>query len=168
MNLRFSACLAVACGAVALSAVSPRTAPIAALSGCASAFSHSCTEMGCQSGVQVEFSYAAAGNYVFEVTVDGTKTTCAASLPLVESAASGCDRDGIYLGLVGSRLPVEQQSIGGLMLTTTTAKELSIRATKDGALLGESTVIVPYTTSPGPNGPDCEPKSCTFASYKFP
>ena len=74
----------------------------------------------------------------------------------------------MVLTLSGSALPPEQQSIGGLKLLSTTAKTVTIRATRDGALLGEKTIAVDYKVSPGPNGPECEPKECRSARSTFP
>lgn len=127
-----------------------------------------CTLIGCNDGVEVDFSFRDEGAYVFEVTVDGATTRCEASLPLGQSSSSPCDQSGVTLSLVGSALPPEEQSIGGLMIQSTTAESVTIRATRDGALLGEKTIAVEYTVSPGPNGPDCEPKECKSARLTFP
>ncbi|MBX3207790.1 MAG: hypothetical protein KF764_22275 [Labilithrix sp.] len=127
-----------------------------------------CTDIGCDNGVKVDFTFREAGQYVFEVTVDGEKTVCRASLPLESSFSNPCDRTDVLLGLVGSALPPAQQSIGGLTLTTTTAGSVTIRATRDGALLGEKTIRIAYDVTPGPNGPDCEPKECKSAKATFP
>lgn len=128
----------------------------------------SCTALGCENGVRVDFSYGKPGSYVFDINVDGVVTTCRASLPLPRSASSACDRPDVLLTLSGSALPEAQQSIGGLLFTSTTAKTISIRATRDGALIGEKTFAVNYIVSPGPNGPDCEPKECKQVSTTFP
>jgi hypothetical protein len=64
-------------------------------------------------------------------------------------------------------LPASQQSIGGLDLDTTTAKSITVRATRDGGVIGESTVAPLYKVGPPPNGPDCDPPGCTFATYAF-
>lgn len=127
-----------------------------------------CTTMACQNGVDVEFSYRDAGTYVFEVTVDGTKVTCTATLPLAQQPPDPCDGPGVLLSLVGSMLPANQQSLGGLILTSTTATSVTIHATRDGVLLGDKTFAPPYVTNPGPNGPGCEPESCTLAKVTFP
>ena len=162
--------VAVASGAMVVGA--SRQSPLAGVSGCASVLSHSCTELGCEQGVKDDFTYREAGNYVFDVVVDGTKTVCTARLPLDSSTsasgASGCDTEGVYLGLVGSQLPPAEQYISGIHLATISAKNMSIVATRDGVLLGESSVVIPYKTTPGPNGEGCEPSQCTFASYTFP
>jgi hypothetical protein len=89
------------------------------------------------------------------------------TLPLPESPPIPCDREGIRLTLSGSMLPASQQSIGGLDLDTTTAKSITVRATRDGGVIGESTVAPLYKVGPPPNGPDCDPPGCTFATYAF-
>ena len=127
-----------------------------------------CTDMGCAQSARIDFTFTEPGAYVFEVTVDGAKATCRATLPLPRGPSAPCDRDEVLLGLVGSELPADQQSISGLILQTTTAKTVAIRATRDGALIGEKTIELAYTVTPGPNGPGCEPKECRAARATFP
>jgi hypothetical protein len=128
-----------------------------------------CTELGCQNGVTVDFSYTQPGAYVFVVTIDGDITTCKAALPLAQQPPTACDRDAVLLGLVGSMLPAAQQSIGGLILPTTlTAKSVTVKATRDGTLVGEKTFVPPYVVTPSPNGPGCEPAECKLANVTFP
>ena len=127
-----------------------------------------CTLASCEQNAKIDFSFREQGSYVFDVTVDGVKTTCRATLPLAGQPPTPCDRSDVLLGLVGSALPPEQQSIGGLILQTTTAKTVTVRATRDGALLGEKTIELAWTVAPGPNGPDCEPKECRSATATFP
>ena len=139
--------------------------------GCASATkSKACTEMGCgQQGVNVEFSYKDPGTYVADVSIDGAKVSCTATIPLPKGAASDdpCVAAGIYLTRVGSELPVGQQSIGGLVIANANAKSVGLRITRDGTLLKEATFSPSYAVTPGPNGPDCEPKQCKWATYKL-
>jgi hypothetical protein len=128
-----------------------------------------CTEIGCENGVKVDFAFRERGSYVFGVTVDGTKTTCRATLPLPKEAFDACDRSEVFLGLVGSQLPVDQQSIEGLMLpAATNASSITVEASRDGISLGQKTFKPAYDVSPGPNGPDCEPKECKLARTTFP
>jgi hypothetical protein len=118
--------------------------------------------------VNVEFSFTQTGTYVFEVTVDAVKTTCKATLPLPKQPPAACDHPDVQLGLSGSMLPPAQHSIGGIRLPTTTANSITIRATRDGAVIAESTFSPSYKVTPGPNGPSCEPKECKLAQAKFP
>jgi len=130
--------------------------------------SKECTAMGCDQNARIDFTFTEPGAYVFEVAVDGAKATCRTTLPLPRGPSAPCDRGDVLLGLVGSELPADQQSISGLILLTTTAKAVAIRATRDGALIGEKTIELAYTVTPGPNGPDCEPKECRSARGTFP
>lgn len=128
-----------------------------------------CTELGCENGVNVDFSFRDRGSYVFIVTVDGARTTCRATLPLPRDIFQACDRSEVLLGLVGSQLPPEQQSIEGLRLPAATdANEITIEATRDGIAIGSKTFKPAYDVRPGPNGPDCEPKECKLARATFP
>jgi len=124
-----------------------------------------CTEIGCDQGMSIAFSYREAGSYVVDLVIDGAPVSCRASIPLARDPATPCDRSDVLLSLVGSMLPVDQQSIGGVRLTSTTAKSVSIRITRDGKVLASATYApVPWVTRPGPNGPGCEPAQCTAAS----
>jgi hypothetical protein len=123
-----------------------------------------CTTIGCENNAKIDFTFRERGSYVFDVTVDGVKATCMATLPLPRGISEPCDRTDVLLALSGSELPPEQQSIGGLILLTTTAKTVVVRATRDGALLAERSIDLSYTVTPGPNGPDCEPDECRSAS----
>jgi hypothetical protein len=129
----------------------------------------SCTELGCENGVNVDFVLRDRGSYVFVVTVDGTKTTCRATLPLPKDFFEACDRSEVFLGLVGSQLPAEQQSIEGMKLPAAKdASSITIEATRDGVSIGTKTFKPAYDVRPGPNGPDCEPKECKLARTTFP
>lgn len=128
-----------------------------------------CTELGCENGVNVDFTFRERGSYVFVVTVDGTKTTCRTTIPLPKGAVDACDRAEVFLGLVGSELPVDQQSIDGLELPAAKdATSITIEATRDGVSIGQKTFKPAYDVRPGPNGPDCEPKECKLARSTFP
>lgn len=128
-----------------------------------------CTEIGCENGVRVDFTYREPGSYTVVVVVDGVSTTCEATLPLPRGASEPCDREAVLLALIGSELPADQQSIGGLILPNATdAKSITVQVTRDGTLLGEKTFTPTYQVTPGPNGPDCEPKECKLATTTFP
>lgn len=139
-------------------------APVA--SGCENA-SQACTLLDCEEGIRIAFSYGEPGTYVFEVTVDGETTTCSATLPLEGAPANLCDRSGVRLTVSGSELPSGQQSIGGLSLDTKTAEQLRVVAMRDGAPLAELDVVPEYEVRPGPNGPGCEPETCTLATHEL-
>lgn len=123
-----------------------------------------CTLIGCDDGLRVEFTFRDRGAYVFDVILDGTKTTCRATLPLTDPPPTPCDRAGIFLTLSGSKLPADQQSIGGLMIASTTAKQILLKVTRDTMPIASLDKTIEYRVTPGPNGPACEPKECRQAS----
>lgn len=139
--------------------------PLLLLAGCSvtSFEDRGCTEIGCENGVRVEFQFRDKGSYIVEATVDGLKTTCRAVIPLSDPPPEACDRQGVFLTLSGSKLPPEQQTIGGLFLSTTTGKQILLKVTRDGVVLGTLDRTIDYTVTPGPNGPACEPKECRAA-----
>lgn len=136
------------------------------LSGCSlvAADQKACTTVGCVDGLRVDFSFNQKGSYVVEVTLDGVKTTCKATLPLSNPPPTPCDREGVYLTLSGSALPADQQSIGGLLVTATTNNHVTVRVSRDGTILGAIDRTITWTTTPGPNGPGCEPAECRSSS----
>lgn len=136
-------------------------------SGSGSSGGRPCTEIGCNNGVHIEFSFREPGSYVFDLTLDGAKVTCNAVLPLPRNSGDGCSRNDVVLTRVGSELPLSQQSIGGITLTSSPSK-ITLRAERDGQLLGEATILPAYVTTPGPNGPGCPPKECKSATARFP
>lgn len=126
-----------------------------------------CTAIACDDGLHVDFSFSQKGEYVFDITFDGTKATCKATIPLARDSNSACDRSDVILVRSGSMLPENQQSVGGLTLKTSAAS-VTIRAARDGVSLGEKTFAPEWKVSPGPNGAGCEPKECRQASTTFP
>lgn len=136
---------------------------LAVLAGGCSSISHSCTLLACNEGIEVKLSYRDAGRYVFEVTVDGTKTTCTATLPSTTNGT--CDHpDLVSFYLVGSPAP----PLSGLTIHAKTAQHVVIHATRDGALLADATFTPAYDVTTGPNGPDCDPSTCRLATQTFP
>jgi hypothetical protein len=161
---------AIACVALVVVACGSETrSPSSSSSSSGIGGGRGCTELGCENGVDVDFVFRDRGSYVFEVTIDGTKTTCRATLPLPKEFFEACDRPEVFLGLVGSQLPAEQQSIEGLkMPAATNATSITISATRDAVPIGSKTFTPAYDVRPGPNGPDCEPKECKLAKATFP
>lgn len=138
--------------------------PALLLSGCSSlGGGTACTEAACAEGFQIDFSFTERGSWLFEVDIDGALTTCRATLPLPSGSASACDGSAVQLSLVGSALPAAQQSIGGINVVTSTAKRITVKASRDGAAVREKSFQPAWVESPGPNGPDCEPKVCRSA-----
>lgn len=127
-----------------------------------------CTLMGCGAeGVTVEFTLRERGAYVIDVVVDGERTTCRATLPL-RADDSGCGGSAVVLTRSGSALPESEHTIGPLRIASTTAREVSIRLERDGTVVAEKSFSPAYETTPGPNGPECDPASCTSARTTLP
>lgn len=126
-----------------------------------------CKLADCGQGVYVDFRFRDAGAYVFEVTFEGVKATCTATIPRPHQTSTSCDEPDVRLTVEDSSLNGEQW-IGGLQVASTTAPSISMRATRDGIAIGEKTFVPSYVTTPGPNGPECEPKECTTAKVAFP
>lgn len=125
-----------------------------------------CKMVGCSQGVRIDFSFRDAGAYVVEVTFEGVTATCRATLPLPKPPLASCDEPDVHLD--GSGFAGEPESIEGLILSTTTAQSITVRATRDGQPIGEKTFVPPYVITPGPNGPTCAPKECKLATVTFP
>ncbi len=129
-----------------------------------------CTLVGCEQGVEIDFRapYAEAGTYTITVDVDGARTTCTVVVPVAPMPlGKPCDQDSVgvrYTYVDGGA----QRAIASLGLTTTNAKSIAVRVVRDGTELANATFSPSYTTTPGPNGSDCDPKSCTFARRDFP
>lgn len=135
-------------------------------SGCAvgPAESGRCTLIGCDDGLRVDFTFRDRGAYVFDLIIDGNKTICRATLPLTDPPPTPCDRPGVFLTLSGSKLPADQQSLGGLSIASTTVRQILLRITRNGEAVGTLDKTVDYRVTPGPNGPQCEPKECRQAT----
>ena len=137
-----------------------------ALAGCGalSPQPQGCTEIGCVNGYQITLSSASpwkAGKYTVEVVSDGVTTTCTATLPLTSTSTAECTGAGVQIGLSGSMLPAEQQSLSDILLAST-PRAVKITVSRDGAQLVTKDFTPKYKTSQ-PNGPDCEP-TCTSAT----
>ena len=115
----------------------------------------------------VAFSYTKQGAYEVRLLVDGTPVFCKATIPIPKGNFTACSRSDVLLGLVGSELPVAQQSIGGLIITSFPAK-LEVTVLHDGQSLGSRAYEITYKVTPGPNGPNCEPRECKSAQVAFP
>ena len=133
------------------------------LAGCGDKVDVSCTDIGCQDGLQVDFEpvLETAGDYEVEIVVDGVSTRCLASLPLDAEAPSSCDEEGVYLTTSGSALSEDQHEITGVYLTAG-PDTVSIGVLRDEAEVGGDTLSPTYTVVQ-PNGPECEP-TCRSAS----
>ena len=154
------------CGGATTDGASTSSSSSSSSSGANGGGGRSCTEIGCANGFVLAFSYRDRGAYVFDLEVDGAFVTCKATIPLARDSASACSSDAAQLGRVGSMLPESQQSIGGLTFFSM-PRTVKIRASRDGTTLVDTTVTPTYVVTPGPNGPDCEPKECRSATVSL-
>jgi hypothetical protein len=123
--------------------------------GVACDFGHSCTDIGCESGLSLDVRLAsgswADGDYVLSA---GT-TNCSFSIPRdVGSSRLDCN------GARGSLGPS-----GFQVFLTSTPKMLAIELERDGAAILEEESTPSYTDNM-PNGPDCGP-ACRQGSVDF-
>jgi hypothetical protein len=124
----------------------------------------SCTQVGCDEGIEIGFDLREHGDYVIDVEVDGAKTTCRATLPIAVRDERPCE-PGTGIGLATSS---NLHRIGPLWVGTNEAKRISVRITRDATLVAEKTFAPDYRTTVGPNGPDCDPPTCTGARTTLP
>ena len=124
----------------------------------------SCTDMGCEDGFYVAFEKSTwdAGQYLFEVDVDGNVYTCQVTIPLGTDGTDGCPDTMIMVEQSGSELPVDQQSIPGLWVNSVQAAAVTITVSLNGAELGSQDFVPAYETLE-PNGAACGPV-CQFDS----
>lgn len=127
----------------------------------------SCALADCSQGIEIAFTETQAGTYAIELVIDGTTSTCTATLPL-SGDANPCTSPDVLLTRSGSALPAAQQSIGGLRIMRTDAKSVTVRVTRDGTSVRDATFTPSYVVTPGPNGPGCAPETCTNASFTLP
>jgi hypothetical protein len=141
--------------------------PLAASEACGK----HCTLIGCVNGLDVTFrhEYAQPGAYKFVITVDGRETICELTLPPPDPKQFGCGNPDV--GVVASLRAVDgsdSYSFIGFRSSRMDIQTISIEVSKDGTLLDKATLNPSYVTTPGPNGPDCSPESCTYAKADFP
>ena len=130
-----------------------------ALGGVACDYGHSCTDIGCESGLTLSVQLA-SGDWVDGDYVLGAGTaSCSFSIPRdlpTGSSETGLDCNGGSGWLGPSDLQV---------LLTTTPKVLAIELERDGAAILEEESTPSYTEYK-PNGPDCGP-SCRGGSVEL-
>jgi hypothetical protein len=133
------------------------------LAACASEpGSRACTLVGCQTGyvIALQASQWPTGAYRVDIDADGRKIVCNASIPLPKgNPGNVCDAADVTLGLSGSELPVDSQSLSEVRFNGTLPKGVHVAVQRDSTVLADKTFVPAYKTSQ-PNGPDCEP-TCT-------
>jgi len=130
--------------------------------GCAT----TCTDAGCGPSMSLEIRAADGtwpdGVYALELSVDGVAHTCSMTLPDDIPASGG-------LALSGCGLTLSPDQVAGQYTlrswSSSTPRTLSVRVTRDEALLIDETRTVAYEDS-RPNGPECGPV-CRSATVDF-
>lgn len=132
------------------------------LNGTACDLGHSCTEIGCASGVSVTLAQGSGawseGEYALEVMLDDEKAPCAFAVPGdVPAPGSSTDLDcgtGIMAQLVSRSSAANDFEVQ--LDAYSTPKTLTVELSHDGAEILSTSPPLHYTESQ-PNGPDCEP-----------
>ncbi|MGB1274557.1 MAG: hypothetical protein ACPG77_02315, partial [Nannocystaceae bacterium] len=127
---------------------------------CSSQVPRTCTEIGCQSAVQIDFqkkSPWAAGTYTVTATLDGGEPhSCEVVLPLSCHAPS-CADEVLMVHRDGCALAPEKHAISGVTINAGSPPNIKVEVSHDGAPLG-SGVFTPTYETVRPNGPGCEPE----------
>jgi hypothetical protein len=129
--------------------------------------SDACTEIGCIEGLSVSFDppLMGKGTYTFDVTVDGTLHSCAATIPL-EGSSTVCGTGNVVsIFLSGTELDPSQQSLPGLHVEGT-PKSVQIQVHRDKSVVADADLSPEYQIVQ-PNGPDCPP-TCHSAAANVP
>ena len=121
-----------------------------ACGGVACDWSHSCTDIGCGSGLNLSVRRAAGtwanGDYVLRAGIERCSFSVPRDLPAVGSIARpNCGGTSVLLGNSGLELSLN-----------TAPKTLAVDLTLDGALILSESSTPSYVESQ-PNGPDCGP-----------
>ena len=117
-----------------------------------------CTQIGCASGLTVQFSrpLREAGAYTVTLDLDGESVSCQSILPFAScSGVSACSSSKVILEQSGCALPSTAHEIVGLRVTST-AKMVSLRIERDGSEIASQDITPRYVRS-APNGEGCEP-----------
>ncbi len=130
-----------------------------------------CTEMGCQSGLDIELVRPTGwppGSYRITLRIDDKSASCEGNLPL-EPCERGptfrCSDASLSIAESGCALPADQHAIGGLSSTVTEASKASLVIEHQGALQATAQ-LTPVFQTVQPNGPGCEPV-CQSASLRL-
>jgi hypothetical protein len=122
-----------------------------------------CTDMGCVDGVSLAFSLREPGDYEITAVAGGGTVSCTASLPFTGTEA--CTGPG-WVGISGTELPADQQSLEGMWLETIDADDVHLTIVRSGTTLYDDVLPITYDTVE-PNGPDCGPV-CESAALTVP
>jgi hypothetical protein len=114
-----------------------------------------CTEIGCSDGFAGTFSpeLEEQGSYLFTLDLDGVRSTCTVTLPII--ASESCDGP-LQISRSGSALPESEHSLPGFMIFSSDFSTYTLTIERDGV------EILSWTEEPEwetyqPNGEGCEP-----------
>lgn len=127
------------------------------------ACSRVCTAVSCgPASVLVLFKkQRKLGQYLVEVTVDGERSQCSVEALTIGTKQGECDASYLIL-LAGS------DGLRSLGIARSNAETVTIVVRWNGVFQQEQTFTPNYVvTRPGPNGPGCDPESCTSASHEL-
>lgn len=130
-----------------------------------------CTDMGCTSGLELEFvrpSPWPPGSYRITLRIDGKSASCDGELPLKpcdQGASFRCSDASLRIAESGCALPASEHAISGLSSTASEATAVSLVIEHGGALQATANLTPTFQTVQ-PNGPGCEPV-CESASMKL-
>lgn len=135
----------------------------------------SCTLMACVSGLNVSFTANTAlppswpaGNYTFDIDMDGRKVVCTGTLPLRADCEPSvtCDGEGIQIGESGCALPPASHSFYGLQ-SEEIPKHLKLTIThENGKSISHDAPVTQNCAQP----PEamCEQTMCCSATVAIP
>ena len=122
----------------------------------------SCTLIGCVGGFEIGLDKGSAweaGDYTFELDVDGTKNSCTVTLPFANcEVAPKCTTElkTLQIGLSGCMLDKAQHKVSALTFIDAFPAQLSVTVKLGVTEIGGASYTPTYTES-RPNGPGCEP-----------
>lgn len=96
------------------------------------------------------------GDYVFEIDVDSSVTTCEYTLPMANSYDGGCDDESVLIGTSSG----DAGAFYEIVVSSTTATAIEVTITLDGHDLANETFTPDYELVQ-PNGVGCDPV-CTY------
>lgn len=121
-----------------------------------------CTLIGCVGGFEINLEKAsawAAGDYTFDLDVDGKTNSCTVTLPFTscnDGLKCTTELTDLTIGLSGCALPAAQHKISGLTFFNTAPKTVAVTVKFGVDEIGSVSYTPTYTDS-RPNGPNCEP-----------
>jgi hypothetical protein len=124
-----------------------------ALNGTACGIGHSCTDIGCGSGVLATLTPQSGtwqeGQYTLDLTIDGRKQECTWRIPSDSPTGYASCGAGVRVELTSN---VDDFALR--VLVGSTPKALGLSLSRDGTVILAESPTLTYQES-HPNGPDC-------------